>query len=56
MVGLDAAGKRTFLYQLKIEEKVKIIPTIGFNVETVDYKGTLSLSIGSSLVNCKGIL
>ncbi len=39
MVGLDAAGKTTILYQLKIAETVKTIPTIGFNVETLDYKG-----------------
>ena len=39
MVGLDAAGKTTILYQLKMSETVKTIPTIGFNVETLDYKG-----------------
>lgn len=39
MVGLDAAGKTTILYQLKMDEQVKTIPTIGFNVETLDYKG-----------------
>ena len=38
MVGLDAAGKTTILYQLKLAEVVKTIPTIGFNVETVEYK------------------
>ena len=38
MVGLDAAGKTTILYQLKMGETVKTIPTIGFNVETLDYK------------------
>merc|ERR1711981_1284307 len=38
MVGLDAAGKTTVLYKLKIGEVVTTIPTIGFNVETVDYK------------------
>ena len=38
MVGLDAAGKTTILYQLKLEEPVTTIPTIGFNVETVEYK------------------
>ncbi|XP_008159952.3 ADP-ribosylation factor 5-like [Eptesicus fuscus] len=35
MVGLDAAGKTTILYKLKLEE---IVTTIGFNVETVEYK------------------
>ena len=39
MVGLDAAGKTTILYQLKMGETVKTIPTIGFNVETLDFKG-----------------
>ncbi|PWA64480.1 small GTPase superfamily, Rab type [Artemisia annua] len=38
MVGLDAAGKTTILYKLKIGEIVTTIPTIGFNVETVEYK------------------
>ncbi|XP_059385882.1 ADP-ribosylation factor 4-like [Carassius carassius] len=38
MVGLDAAGKTTVLYKLKLGEVVTTIPTIGFNVETVDYK------------------
>ena len=38
MVGLDAAGKTTILYKLKLGEIVTTIPTIGFNVETVDYK------------------
>ena len=38
MVGLDAAGKTTILYKLKLGEVVTTIPTIGFNVETVSYK------------------
>ncbi|CAK0847211.1 unnamed protein product [Prorocentrum cordatum] len=38
MVGLDAAGKTTILYSLKLGEVVTTIPTIGFNVETVEYK------------------
>lgn len=36
--GLDAAGKTTMLYMLKLGEVVTTIPTIGFNVETIDYK------------------
>eukprot|EP00092_Neocalanus_flemingeri_P001751 GFUD01001869.1.p1 GENE.GFUD01001869.1~~GFUD01001869.1.p1 ORF type:complete len:183 (-),score=57.00 GFUD01001869.1:14-562(-) len=40
MVGLDAAGKTTILYKLKLGEIVTTIPTIGFNVETVEYKNT----------------
>jgi len=38
MVGLDAAGKTTVLYKLKLGEVVGTIPTIGFNVETVEYR------------------
>jgi len=38
MVGLDAAGKTTILYKLKLGEQVTAIPTIGFNVEEVNYK------------------
>uniref|UniRef100_A0A673GTJ0 ADP-ribosylation factor 4-like n=1 Tax=Sinocyclocheilus rhinocerous TaxID=307959 RepID=A0A673GTJ0_9TELE len=37
-VGLDAAGKTTVLYKLKLGEVVTTIPTIGFNVETVEYE------------------
>jgi len=37
-LGLDAAGKTTFLYKLKLHELCVTIPTIGFNVETVQYK------------------
>jgi len=38
MVGLDAAGKTTILYRLKLGEVVTTIPTLGFNVVTVVYK------------------
>merc|ERR550537_771918 len=38
MVGLDAAGKTTILYKLKLGEIVTTTPTIGFHVETVEYK------------------
>lgn len=38
MVGLDAAGKTTILYKLKLGEVTATIPTVGFNVETVKYK------------------
>ena len=34
MVGLDAAGKTTVLYKLKLND----VPTIGFNVERIEYK------------------
>ncbi|CAH8846603.1 unnamed protein product [Trichobilharzia szidati] len=37
MLGLDAAGKTTILYRLKLGSSVSTIPTVGFNVETVTY-------------------
>ena len=40
MLGLDAAGKTTILYRLKLGEVVTTIPTIGFNVETINHKST----------------
>jgi small GTP-binding protein len=38
MLGLDNAGKTTVLYKLKLGEVVTTIPTIGFNVESIEYK------------------
>ena len=40
MLGLDAAGKTTILYKLKLGKVVRSIPTIGFNVETIKFKKT----------------
>ncbi|XP_064394324.1 ADP-ribosylation factor 2-like [Halichondria panicea] len=37
--GLDAAGKTTALYMIKLGEVVTTIPTIGFNVETIKHRG-----------------
>lgn len=38
MVGLDAAGKTTLLYKLKLGQVTTTIPTIGFNVETLTHE------------------
>ncbi|GMR47067.1 hypothetical protein PMAYCL1PPCAC_17262, partial [Pristionchus mayeri] len=38
MLGLDGAGKTTILYKLKLGELVTTIPTIGFNVEQVEFR------------------
>ncbi|KAL4433169.1 hypothetical protein ABPG74_010864 [Tetrahymena malaccensis] len=44
MLGLDAAGKTTILFQMKLGQYIQNIPTIGFNVEQVEYKN-LKLTI-----------
>lgn len=41
MLGLDAAGKTTILYKLHIGEILSTVPTIGFNVEKVQYKNVM---------------
>lgn len=38
MLGLDAAGKTTILYKLKLNQGISTVPTVGFNVETLTYK------------------
>ncbi|VDQ05092.1 unnamed protein product [Trichobilharzia regenti] len=48
-IGLDAAGKTTILYKLKLGEVVTTIPTIGFNVETVEYKN-ISFTVWDGLI------
>lgn len=45
MLGLDAAGKTTVLYKLKLNEVVNTIPTIGFNVETVQPVKNVSFTV-----------
>jgi GTPase SAR1 family protein len=46
MVGLDAAGKTTILYKLKLGEIVTTIPTIGtFCSGPVSFCGHLRLSV-----------
>ncbi|CAM9399324.1 unnamed protein product [Hapterophycus canaliculatus] len=37
LLGLDSAGKTSLLYKLHLNEVVTTIPTIGFNVERVEY-------------------
>ncbi|KAL3862393.1 hypothetical protein ACJMK2_008362 [Sinanodonta woodiana] len=38
-LGLDAVGKTTLLYKLKLGEVIShTVPTIGFNVETIQYR------------------
>ncbi len=54
ILGLDNAGKTTILYRLQNEtdEAVQTIPTIGFNVETLQYKN-LKVSYMLSSAICR---
>ena len=50
ILGLDFGGKTTILYKLKLGEVVRTIPTIGFNVERIEFKNTTinSWDVGGS--------
>ncbi|KZV80546.1 ARF/SAR superfamily, partial [Exidia glandulosa HHB12029] len=54
MIGLDAAGKTTILYKLKLGKVETTIPTIGFNVETVQ-QSTAMGALSSRLFGAKEI-
>jgi len=45
MLGLDAAGKTTTLYKLKLNETVTTTPTLGFNVETVKILNKVNFTV-----------
>ncbi|XP_033104720.1 ADP-ribosylation factor 6-like isoform X2 [Anneissia japonica] len=45
MLGLDAAGKTTILYRLKLNETVTTIPTTGVNVEEVSPNRNVKFTI-----------
>ncbi|XP_053419794.1 ADP-ribosylation factor-like protein 11 [Nycticebus coucang] len=44
MLGLDSAGKTTLLYKLKGHQLVETLPTIGFNVESLEAPGHMLLT------------
>uniref|UniRef100_H0XPM2 Uncharacterized protein n=1 Tax=Otolemur garnettii TaxID=30611 RepID=H0XPM2_OTOGA len=52
MLGLDGVGKTIILCKLKLGKIIDNIPTIGFNVETVEYKG-ISLTVGDGASHCR---
>ena len=59
MLGLDAAGKTTILYKLKLKDHLKtssIVPTIGFNVETINPRRGMSFVVwdagGQDKIRC----
>ena len=44
LLGLDGAGKTSFLYKIKLGDNLNTIPTIGFNVETVKF-GKITMNL-----------
>jgi len=53
MVGLDAAGKTTILYKLKLGEIVTTIPTIGTPLTNIWYLALLLLHNVYICYNCR---
>ncbi|XP_007524126.1 ADP-ribosylation factor-like protein 14 [Erinaceus europaeus] len=45
LLGLDSAGKSTLLYKLKFATDITTFPTIGFNVEMIEVKRNVSLTV-----------
>ncbi|XP_062994108.1 uncharacterized protein LOC134406556 [Elgaria multicarinata webbii] len=45
LLGLDAAGKTTLVYQLKLNEAPMTIPTMGFKVETIQPINNVTFTI-----------
>lgn len=45
LIGLDAAGKTTLLYKVKLNLNATTVPTIGFNVEEVEPVKGLKLTV-----------
>jgi len=54
MVGMDAAGKTTMLYKLRLGKVTTTIPTIGFNVEELQYSGSKLVSFTAWDVGGRG--
>ena len=44
LVGLHDAGKTTMLHKLKAGEVQMLIPTVGFNLETLEIRGRMSIT------------
>jgi len=45
MVGFDNSGKTTLLYKLKLGEIIETLPTIDFNIETIQLEKNINLTI-----------
>ncbi|XP_004603234.1 ADP-ribosylation factor-like protein 14 [Sorex araneus] len=45
LLGLDLAGKSALLYRLARAQRAATLPTVGFNVETLEWAGGLQLTL-----------
>ncbi|XP_075701689.1 uncharacterized protein LOC142665797 [Rhinoderma darwinii] len=54
MIGLDGSGKTTILYRLKLNEAIKPVPTVSYNVETLDIFEDISLVMWDVSLGAKG--
>ena len=50
-LGPDCKAKTTLLYKLKLNEIIKTLPTIGFNVEEIEYKNRKIFDLGGGEKN-----
>ena len=41
LFGADGVGKTSLLYKIKLNDNIKTLPTLGFNVEDIEYKDRL---------------
>ncbi|KAJ7251205.1 ADP-ribosylation factor [Mycena rebaudengoi] len=51
-LGLDASGKTTLLYRMKLGEVVQTIPSIGFNVESVQLRARMGTTDRILNIDC----
>ena len=58
ILGLDSAGKSTFLYQLKFHQYISTTPTIGFNYEKIRFAPSSdgdSRNVSESVAAAQGV-
>lgn len=45
MLGLDAAGKTTIVYKVKLNETIQVIPSCGINIETITIENRVDFTV-----------
>lgn len=38
MIGINSSGRTTSLYKMKLKNTVNTVPTVGFNVESIEFR------------------